>query len=191
MRCALQLHLKQRFRTIIVSTGVVNDLFLGEGHLPRLLRNVDSHLMPGGRLILGYFRRSPWTQVAQDLELYGRPSKNVLFWKAQGDRACAEALLAAAVPRPEAVHQLFDVHGTKLAKHMDLILAIGRRHIDLGNDSPEQFIGNHSGYYPFPLPHQSESAMFRTLTEERMSSIALIPMNDGDTRVLVCERISS
>jgi SAM-dependent methyltransferase len=186
---ALQLHLRQRFRTIIVSTGVVNDQLLGRGQLPRLIRKVEGHLLPGGYLILGYFRISPWTLVAQELELYGRPSRNVLFWKAQGDLAHAERLFAAGVERSQAVHRAFDVHATKLSCHMDSILAIGKRHIDLGHQSPEQFIGNHSGYYPFPLPRQAESLVFRTLEAERMSQLAVIPMNDGDTRVLVCERI--
>lgn len=188
---ALDLDLGQQFGTVLVTTGVISDALCGGPFLPRLLRVVHRHLTQDGRAIIAYFRVSPWTHVARNLGLYGQPSKNVLFWRAHGDLALAEHLFADSTNRAHIVHAAFDAHRTALDRHMTSIVAIGERYHRLSRRSPEDFIGSHSGYYPFPLRRKSESVVHRTLRDQRMATVATVPMNDGDTRVLVCERIEA
>lgn len=186
---ALALRLSHRFEALIVSTGLVNLRFLNQGLLPRLLETINWHLAPGGRLALSYFRATPWTQVALKLGLYGRPSNNVIFWHAAGDLAHAQRLFTVRLNDPSVVRRAFNDQPTKLTSHMGLILATGKRYIELNNESPERFIADHTGYYPFPLSRDDESIVFDTVGAHRMNLLSVLSTNSGDTTILVYERI--
>jgi len=185
---ALEIRLPQRFQGVIVSTGVVNSRTLDQGLLPPLLESINRHLVPGGRVALSYFSATPWTRVAKELGLYGRPSNNVLFWVARGDFVYAERLFRGRLDDPGRVHRAFTDQGAKLSSHSRSILAIGKRYIELHEESPEQFIVEHSGYYPFPLFRGDESKVIRLLVAHQMNLLSVLSANGGDTTVLICER---
>lgn len=185
---ALLLRLPHHFQAVIVSTGLINLRSLGQGLLPPLLETIKWHLAPGGRLVLSYFRVTPWTHTAQQLGLYGRPSNNVILWHAGGDLVYAEQLFAAHLNDPPVVRQAFDQQRTKLLSQMSSILATGRRYVELHKEPPEKFIAYHSGYYPFPLSRDDESKIREALTEHQMILLSVLSTNDGDTTILVYER---
>jgi SAM-dependent methyltransferase len=185
---ALNLYLDQRFSTIIISTGVINERSLGHGDLSRLLKRVRSQLVQRGFLVLSYFRMTPWTLAARELGLYARPSNNTIFWRAQGDLAEAERFFVANVEHSEAAQRVFKEHRKALSRHMDAIMAVGKRHIQLGKEEPGDFIANYSGYYPFPLTRSTELLLRQALHAQQFLPRLVKSVNGGDTMVLVCEK---
>jgi SAM-dependent methyltransferase len=185
---AVVLRLPQRFRGIVVTTGIINTRTIEQGLLPPLLENIDRHMAPGGRVAFSYFSATSWTDVAHELGLYGRPSNNVIFWIAHGDLTHAVRLFAVHLGNPEVVRRAFDSQPTKLSSHMESILTIGKRYVELHDESPDRFIADHSGYYPFPLSRSEESTLLKTLVAHRMCPLSVLSTNDGDTTMIVCER---
>lgn len=180
-----EVELAMRFKTILVSTGIINERTLDEAVLPRLMASVRRLLADDGRLVLAYFRRSLWTDIATELGLYGRPSRNLLFWQARGDLAHAEQKFSDAANRPADVHRVFSEHYEPLARHQDFITRVGQRHQMLAGREPDAFIAEHSGYYPFPLTREAERQVEDVLGSERLSRRTLV-VNGGDTSVHVC-----
>ena len=179
----VDLRLDERFGTILVNTGVVNGRSVDAGIVPRLATSLRPLLEPDAHLLIGYFRTSVWTHVAETLGLYGSPSTNELFWTSEGDLARAEHLFAVRSGRPFAVHRAFERHRVELARHAEFILRVGERCSTL-REAPAAFLRQHGGFYPFPLEPRSESELARSLLRAGLVRCADQVLNGGDTRVI-------
>lgn len=181
---AVDLRMDRTFGTVLVSTGVVNERTLQRRIVPRLAASLRPLLRPGAHLLLSYFRRSAWTGVAHLLGLYGRPSANELFWAAGGDLDRAERLFAVRTGHRAAVHRTFQRHHDALARHSRFVVDVGRRCAELGVTSPEAFLREHSGFYPYPLTAHAEAALTRGLHAAGLTSRSRLVLEGADTRVV-------
>jgi len=147
----VDIRLPIKFKTVVISTGIINELAIAQNQLYKIINSIDHHLIVGGSLILAYFRRTFWTDLAEKLGLYGVPSNNVLFWKAQGALERAANLFGVCNSKPRETQVLFDTYRECLNRHMNMVCRIGERHETLCPNSADLFIERHSGYYPFSL----------------------------------------
>lgn len=173
------------YNTVVISTGIINQQSLATELGKTIIEKAISFLKPGGNLILTYFRQTKWTEIANQLGLYGRNSNNFLFWQAGGNLNKASELFQENGTDPSSIENIFKNHHSILEKHQQQILAVGHRHLEINGTPPDQFLKQNSGYYPFSLSPEEEKLLFNKLSTLASENLFNGLINNEDTRVIV------
>lgn len=177
-----------RFKTIILNTGVLNSRTLGSGEALSIVDNISTMLARDGRLVVAFFRWTRWTDLALRLGFFGTPSSNVVLWRHRDDFGKALRLLEGSDGSADDLAALLCSNRKLISEHARNIIKLGESYRDLTGLAPDGFISEHSGFFPFPLAESHESAVTKQMSARGFQTMEYFVFNGGDTGILVLGR---
>lgn len=181
--------LQQKFRTIIVSTGVFTSRQLKGEFLNKLLANIRIHLdnHNQGKVLFCYFWDSPWEEAKEQLGFNKKPPNTIYLWRSQGDLEFASNLLVSEGGiAQQTVEKICSEWKETLQSLLQQYLVAGKRYQELNNNGdPEFYFTNIHQETNFQLTEMEELDFISKLklfgfeVEKRLEF-------DTSTRILIC-----
>jgi SAM-dependent methyltransferase len=186
---AASVSISRKFRTIIISTGLVTEANAQTRFVVELLTNVDRHLACGGQVLLTYLKTSSSVQVFEYLGLLGRPSNNFDIWNARASLDKMKECLSAKGYDNNLIDYLFVLFEDKLEDHRQMIERIGSEYMKIngGAEPPQKLIDACADFASCYLKPVSEHSLIKAI-EERYGILVQLGLDDKVKAIVYARR---